>query len=185
MPTDVPMLEVKRNLDGKIVEYPAEPLLIEPGVRAVLLCRLDEPEVVAGGRLTLAPGTLSVVYFWFDRPYNVYHWLNGGETLVHYVNIGRFRSLNERALVWDDYAVDVLAFPDGAVEVVDEDEIPDTTDSATRTYTPTRPPSSSPTSTRSSPPSSARRPSSFARKQSRARLNPPEAMLREARSCPL
>jgi protein associated with RNAse G/E len=134
MPTDVPMLEVKRNLDGKIVEYPAEPLLIEPGVRAVLLCRLDEPEVVAGGRLTLTPGTLSVGYFWFDRPYNVYHWRSGGETLAHYVNIGRFRSLNERALVWDDYAVDVLAFPDGAVEVVDEDEIPDTTDPATRTY---------------------------------------------------
>jgi predicted RNA-binding protein associated with RNAse of E/G family len=128
------MLEVKRKLDGKIVEYPAEPLLIEPGVRAVLLCRLDEPEVVADGRLTLAPGTLSVGYFWFDRPYNVYHWLYGGETLVHYVNIGRFRSLNERALVWDDYAVDVLAFPDGAVEVIDEDEIPDTTDPTTRTY---------------------------------------------------
>ena len=61
------ILEVKRTLDGKTVVYPAVPLLVERGVRAVLLCRMDEPEVVAGGRMTLQPGTLSVGYFWCDR----------------------------------------------------------------------------------------------------------------------
>ena len=126
------MLEVKRTLDGKIVEYPGEPLLVEPGVRAVLLCRIDETEVVAGGRITLQPGTLSVGYFWCDRPYNVYHWLYDGRTLVHYINIGRFVTLSDSELIWDDYAVDVLAFPDGAVEVIDEDEIPAGVDDATR-----------------------------------------------------
>lgn len=127
------MMEVKRTLDGKIVEYPAEPLLIEPGARAVLLSRIEEPEVVAGGRMTLAPGTLSIGYFWFDRPYNVYHWLYDGKTLVHYVNIGRLDSLRDGVLLWDDHAVDVLAFPDGRVEVIDEDEIPDTLDVPART----------------------------------------------------
>jgi predicted RNA-binding protein associated with RNAse of E/G family len=128
------IVEVKRTLDGKIVEYASEPLLVEPAMRAVLLCRIDEPEVVAGGRMTLAPGTLSVGYFWFDRPYNVYHWLYHGKTLVHYINIGRFHSLSESALVWDDYAVDILAYPDGTVEVIDEDEIPETVDPETRTF---------------------------------------------------
>ncbi len=128
------MLEVKRTLDGKTVAYPAEALLIEPGARAVLLCRIDEPEVVAGGRMTLQPGTLSVGHFWCDRPYNVYHWLYGGTALVHYINIGRFVALNDEALVWDDYAVDVLAYPDGTVEVIDEDEIPATVDDATRNF---------------------------------------------------
>src|SRR6266508_759293 len=111
------MLEIKRTLDGKIVVYPTEPLLLEPGVRAVLLCRIDEAEVVAGGRMTLQPGTLSAGYFWCDRPYNVYHWLYAGKTLV-----------------WDDYAVDVLAYPDGRVDVIDEDEIPEAVDAATRDF---------------------------------------------------
>lgn len=127
------MMEVKRTLDGKVVEFPTEPLLIEPGVRAVLLSRIEEPEVVAGGRMTLAPGTLSIGYFWFHRPYNVYHWLYDRKTLVYYVNVGRFRSLDDRALVWDDYAVDVLVYPNGDVEVIDEDEIPEAVDAAIRT----------------------------------------------------
>ena len=128
------ILEVKRTLDGKTVVYPAVPLLVERGVRAVLLCRMDEPEVVAGARMTLQPGTLSVGYFWCDRPYNVYHWLYEGETLVHYINLGRFVALNEEALIWDDYAVDILAYPDGSSETLDEDEIPPAVDAATRRF---------------------------------------------------
>jgi protein associated with RNAse G/E len=130
----VQMLEVKRTLDGNIVEYPAEPLLIEPGVRAVLLYRIDEPELVAGGRMTLSAGTLSLGYFWCERPYNVYHWLYGGKTLAHYINIGRFQSLSRSALVWDDHAVDILAYPNGTIDVIDEDEIPETVDPATRAF---------------------------------------------------
>lgn len=128
------MLEIKRTLDGKIVEYSAQPLLLEPGVRAVLLCRIEVAEVVADGRITLQPGTLSAGYFWCDRPFNLYHWLYAGRTLVHYLNIGRFVSLSEDALVWDDYAVDVLAYPDGRVDVIDEDEIPEAVDAETREF---------------------------------------------------
>jgi hypothetical protein len=128
------MREIKRTLTGNVVAYPAEPLLIEPGLRAVLLCRIDEPEVVAGGRMTLRPGMLSVGHFWCDRPYNVYHWLYEGKTLVHYVNIGRIVALSAEALVWDDYAVDVLAYSDGRVDVIDEDEIPEAIDGATGAF---------------------------------------------------
>jgi protein associated with RNAse G/E len=126
------MIEVKRMLDGTVVEYPTEPLAVEPGHRVVLLCRIDEPEVVAGGRMTLTRGTVSVGHFWFDRPYNVYHWLSPPDTLLYYVNIGRVVSLTDDALTWDDYAVDVLAHPGGDVEVIDEDEIPPTTDDELR-----------------------------------------------------
>jgi predicted RNA-binding protein associated with RNAse of E/G family len=73
-------------------------------------------------------------YFWFDRPYNVYHWLHAGATLGYYINIGRFRSLSDSELVWDDYAVDILAFPDGTVEVLDEDEVPETIDPPIREF---------------------------------------------------
>jgi predicted RNA-binding protein associated with RNAse of E/G family len=96
--------------------------------------KIDAPEAVAGGRLELPAGTRSFGYFWFDRPYNVYRWLYAGTTLGYYINIGRFRSLSESELVWEDYAVDILAFPGGTVEVLDEDEVPDTIDPPIREF---------------------------------------------------
>jgi hypothetical protein len=126
--------EVKRTLDGNVLEYPCESVLFEPGVRAVILCEIEEPEQVVGGRLTLAPGTRSYGYFWLDRPYVPYHWLVDGQTLCHYVNLGRVVSLEQSRVVWDDYAVDVLVWPDGRVEVVDEDEVPPGTDESILTF---------------------------------------------------
>jgi hypothetical protein len=126
--------EVKRTFDGSVVEYPCKSMLYEADVRAVILCEIREPEPVVGGRLMLEPGTRSYGYFWLDRPYVPYHWLVGGETMCHYVNLGRVQSLGEDRIVWDDYAVDVLAWPDGRVEVVDEDEVPPDADEAILTF---------------------------------------------------
>ncbi len=126
------MLELKRKFDGRAIAYPVEPLLVEPGVRAVLLFQVRESQVIAGGRVTLEPGTLSLGYFWCERSYNVYQWLYGGETLVHYINLGRCVRLSDEELVWDDYAVDILAYPDGTVDIVDEEEVPATLDATTR-----------------------------------------------------
>jgi hypothetical protein len=126
--------EVKRTFDGRIVEYPCKSMLYEADVRAVILCEIREPEPVVGGRLMLEPGTRSYGYFWLDRPYVPYHWLVGGETMCHYINVGRVQSLGEDRIVWDDYAVDVLAWPDGRVEVVDEDEVPPDADELILTF---------------------------------------------------
>jgi predicted RNA-binding protein associated with RNAse of E/G family len=129
-----PSVEIKRNLDGKLVEYPCTTLAFEPGARAVVLCEIEEPEPVAGGRIVLPAGTRSYGYFWLDRPYIAYHWLIEGETFLHYVNIGRVASLAPDEVVWDDYAVDVLRWPDGRVEVIDEDEVPQNTEQSILTY---------------------------------------------------
>lgn len=129
-----PAVEVKRNLDGKVIEYPCTMLLFEAGRRAVVVADIEEPEPVLGGRLTLQRGTRSYGYFWLGRPYVPYHWLVGGETMLHYVNVGRLRTLEPDRVVWDDYAVDVLRWPDGSVEVVDEDELPPDADSALLEY---------------------------------------------------
>jgi predicted RNA-binding protein associated with RNAse of E/G family len=54
--------------------------------------------------------------------------------MLHYVNLGRVVSLDESKIVWDDYAVDVLRWPDGRVEVVDEDEVPADADESVLTF---------------------------------------------------
>jgi hypothetical protein len=127
-------VEVKRTLDGNVKEYPCKSVHFEAKVRAVILSEIEEPEPVVGGRLTLQPGTRSYGYFWLERPYVPYHWLVEGETMLHYINLGRVRSIDARRVVWDDYAVDVLVWPDGRVEVVDEDEVPPGTDQAILAY---------------------------------------------------
>jgi protein associated with RNAse G/E len=132
-PSERRIVEVKRTLDGKVIEYPAEALVVEDR-RAVLLYRIEADEVIAGGRVTLPAGTLSFGYFWADRPYNVYHFVDAGETLVYYVNVGLLRSIGDSEVVWDDYAVDVLASADGTAEVLDEDEVPEATPQAIRTF---------------------------------------------------
>jgi hypothetical protein len=130
----VASVEVKRNLDGTVIEYPCTTLAFEPGRRAVLRCEIDEPEPVAGGRIVLPAGTRSYGYFWADRPYIAYHWLIGGETFLHYVNIGRVASFAPNEVVWDDYAVDVLRWLGGRVEVIDEDEVPQGTEPSILTF---------------------------------------------------
>lgn len=57
-----------------------------------------------------------------------------GQTLLHYINIGRFVALNDEALVWDDYAVDILAHPDRSVDVIDEGDLPAEVDASTRRF---------------------------------------------------
>jgi protein associated with RNAse G/E len=53
--------------------------------------------------------------------------------MLHYINLGRVVSLKQ-SRVWDDYAVDVLVWPNGRVEVVDEDEVPPDADDLLLTF---------------------------------------------------
>jgi len=118
----VNVLEVKHRLDGSARTYPCEAAEIAED-RAVLLYRLPGQGRVAD--LVLPAGTLTVAYYWADRPYNVYHWLApSGETLAYYFNLsGPVRIYRDR-LEWEDLEVDVLVTPDGRVQILDEDAVP-------------------------------------------------------------
>jgi predicted RNA-binding protein associated with RNAse of E/G family len=118
----VNVLEVKRRLDGSVRTYSCEAAEIAAD-RAVLLYRLPGRGRVAD--LVLPAGTLTVAYYWADRPYNVYHWVApSGETLAYYFNLsGPVRIAPDR-LEWEDLEVDVLVTPDGRVRILDEDAVP-------------------------------------------------------------
>jgi hypothetical protein len=116
------LTEVKRRLDGSVRMYPCEVAEID-GAHAVLLYR-----ITASGRIAdvpLAPGTLTVAYYWADRPYNVYHWIApSGDTLAYYFNISGPVRISPDRLEWEDLEVDVLVTPDRRVQILDEDEVP-------------------------------------------------------------
>ena len=73
----------------------------------------------------LPRGTISFGYFWEQRPYNVYHWIDPlQDTVALYFNIADGTRISQRSIEWRDLTVDVLITPDGRCRVLDEHELP-------------------------------------------------------------
>jgi len=118
------ILEIKHTLDGREKRFDCRLLArTEDGRHAAVLWIAPEPMHVHG--VDLPAGTVSVGHFWADRPYNVYHWLNqAGQTLGYYFNICDQTRVGPGIIEWRDLVVDVLALPDGRLDVLDENELP-------------------------------------------------------------
>jgi predicted RNA-binding protein associated with RNAse of E/G family len=124
--TNTTITERKTRLDGTVVEYECEPLVVEAGRRAVVRYVAEQDRTLEGTDLVLRKGTVTVGHFWTDRPYNVYHWLENGRTIAFYVNIAADTTVEPAAIAYRDLVVDVLIRPSGAIEILDEDELPPT-----------------------------------------------------------
>ena len=116
-----PIVEIKRRLDGTEVRFACDAALVDPGRRAVLVYVLQRGWQVRG--VTLRAGMRTFAHFWMDRPFNVYHWLEGDRTVGHYFNVGECAEITTEHVVWDDYALDVLVTADGATRVLDQEEL--------------------------------------------------------------
>jgi len=83
----------------------------------------------------LRKGTVSLGYFWQNRPYNVYHWIDAQQnTVALYFNIADGTHISEQAIEWRDLTVDVLITPDERCRVLDEDELPADIDAGLLAY---------------------------------------------------
>ena len=122
--TRATITERKTRLDGSVVEYVCEPLVVEEGRRALVRYVTEQDRAIEGTDLVLHTGTVTVGHFWTDRPYNVYHWLDGGRTIAFYVNIATDTTIDAIAIAYRDLVVDVLIRPSGAIEILDEEELP-------------------------------------------------------------
>jgi len=118
------IIERKTRLDGSVVEYACEALVVEPGRRAVVRYVAGQDRPLAGTDLVLHKGTVTVGHFWTDRPYNVYHWLERGRTVALYVSIATDTTIEPETIAYRDLVVDVLIRTSGAIEILDEDELP-------------------------------------------------------------
>jgi len=123
--TRATITERKTRLDGSVVEYACEPLVVEDGRRAVVRYVTEQERPIEGSDLVLRAGTVTFGHFWTDRPYNVYHWLDGGKTVALYVSIATDTTIEPAAIAYRDLVVDVLIRPSGVIEILDEDELPD------------------------------------------------------------
>ena len=130
MPRLAPITEIKRTLAGAEKRFACR-LIARDDRSAVVLWVAPEAMGVHG--FDLPAGTISFGHFWTDRPYNVYQWLDpGGRILGYYFNIAGETRIGAEVIDWQDLVVDVLATPDGGLQVLDQDELPADLDGATR-----------------------------------------------------
>ncbi len=123
--TNAAITERKTRLDGSVAEFLCEPLVVEPGRRALLRYVTDREWAIPGTEIRVQPGTVTVGHYWVDRPYNVYHWLAGGRTLAYYCNVATDTRVSADAVAYLDLTVDVLIRTSGEPTVLDEDDLPD------------------------------------------------------------
>ena len=122
--TGTAITERKTRLDGTVAEFACTLLALEPGRRAVLRYVIDREWTIGETRIVVRPGMVTVAHYWIDRPFNVYHWLDGGKTVAYYCNVAETTEISERVVAFTDLAIDVLLRPTGAIDVLDEDELP-------------------------------------------------------------
>lgn len=125
------VIERKTRLDGSVEEFVCERLLLEVGRRAVLRYELLEDWDVAG-TILIPRGTFTISHYWAERPYNVYHWVHQGRTLALYINIADHTVIADGLVAYRDLVVDVLLRPSGAIEILDEEDLPTNLEPAAR-----------------------------------------------------
>lgn len=118
--------EVKTTLAGKRQVFDCQRVRYCAG-ETVVLYRMPADHQLED--LLLSKGTLSLGYFWEDRAYNAYHWVDDNQqTLALYFNICDNTHISPEQVAWRDLAVDILITPDQRCRVLDEDELPDDID---------------------------------------------------------
>ena len=72
---------------------------------------------------TIAPGTVSIEYYWLDRWYNVFRFSQPtGELRNYYCNVNLPPTFDGQVLSFIDLDMDVLVAPDLTYSILDEDE---------------------------------------------------------------
>jgi predicted RNA-binding protein associated with RNAse of E/G family len=124
--------ERKRYLSGAEVVFECELVALEDPL-GILKYVLDRRWQVHG--LTLPPGTLTYAFYWTDRPYNLYWWMDGdGRTVGYYFNLADSVELSAREFLWRDLVIDVLVRPGGGMQLIDEEELPDALEGELQAY---------------------------------------------------
>ncbi len=117
-------VEKKILLSGEVLSYECELLCLRDGF-GILRHVLDKSYRVNG--VVLMPGDVTYALYWEDRPYTLYRWrLERTGTVIHYFNVADSVRLTPREFAWRDLVVDLYVDDKGTVQVLDEDELPET-----------------------------------------------------------
>lgn len=116
------IIEEKKHYDGSIDRV--ECLLLKESIQEiVLLYRISNKYKTR--HFALPIGTFTIAYYYFDKPYNLYHWISPqGESLGYYFNMVKDVYRNESTLYYTDLIVDIWVKNDLSHVILDLDELP-------------------------------------------------------------
>lgn len=110
------------SLGQEIIRYRGE-VLRRADSYVLLEAHFNRPDHSLG-EIVLRPGDRFVEVYYSDRWYNIFavHAREDGRLKGWYCNVGRPADIGAEAVSYVDLALDLLVYPDGRQEVLDEDE---------------------------------------------------------------
>lgn len=121
------ILERKVRYDGTVSEYECQVVKRERE-ELVLLYEIQQGfrMKMNGQQVHIPAETITVGFYWEDRPYNVYHWrTKEGTYLGSYFNMVKDTTISGQTVSYVDLIVDLMVLPDGSHAVLDLDELPE------------------------------------------------------------
>lgn len=115
------VIEKKKLLNGITHQYECERILYTRNF-GILKYVLDMPFQVA--RLVLPQNTVTMAFYWCDRPYTLYRWYFQQHNIGNYFNIADRIVLQETEFRWRDLVVDILIYQNRELEILDWEELP-------------------------------------------------------------
>jgi hypothetical protein len=114
-------IEKKVTLSGAVQVFECELLYLDDGF-GILKYVIDREYTI--GTVTLQRGDETYALYWRDRPYTIYIWRVSMKGLIYYFNIADGVSLHPDEIIWRDLSIDLFVDADGAIHVLDENELP-------------------------------------------------------------
>lgn len=131
-----PILEIKHTLRGPAQRFHCQCLYQDPDQCIVSHTLKTERQLQ---HISLPANTLTIAYFWKQRPYNLYHFMSAPfpslkntdrTTLAYYFNICDQTRWTEQCIEWRDLVVDVLVTPSSLLAadtkplILDREQLP-------------------------------------------------------------
>ncbi|MBN2279937.1 MAG: DUF402 domain-containing protein [Candidatus Marinimicrobia bacterium] len=113
-------LEIKKLYNGPDRHYICDLLHLENQF-GILKFVLDKEYQV--DKLILPKGSVSLGFFWENRPYNIYQWYIGDHPVASYFNISDSTTLTREQFIWRDLFLDILVHSDNHLKILDEKEL--------------------------------------------------------------
>jgi hypothetical protein len=120
-----PVLEIKHKLSGERLEYQCTACLLQPPGRAILFYVTLQGWVNMYPSIRVPAGSFTFAYYWGERNYNVYHWLDPERaTIGFYFNAACHTVIDNRGVEWEDLELDYWLDADGHAAFIDEEKVP-------------------------------------------------------------
>ena len=113
-------LEIKKLYNGLEHQYLCDLLYLKNDF-GILQFILDKDYYV--DNLFLPKGTVSLGYFWENRPYNVYQWFDNDKLIASYFNISDSTQLSKEKFIWRDLILDILVLANLQYTILDREEL--------------------------------------------------------------